>query len=660
MKKLLAIMLALIMVLALVPTVAFAEEALNTDETAQEDTAVLASANARGIFTSNIKIDAYEGKGFDFIEKNKLGVAFEYKGSQVGSGKVYILKDYQLTGNASNNTGNANPGIIIKEGIAYKFSHAGVLGNYTKLKYVYYDSSKEQWYYNYSSSIVDIVVAKKGQINFAYEKTGNNTYTLKYDANGGEDAPESATQVKKSLASATFTISSEKPFRNGYNFLGWADTEDGTVKYKAGEDLTLTYTSEVTEKTIYAVWEKIQPPVTIYITYNGNAGNDVVSNLPDPTTSTIPNGQYDAPFTISDKVPTRNDYDFLGWADSADAAEPQYQPGNTINVSGDKCFYAVWKATEIKPDIPNPTPDNIDGNIQVKVICTSANKSQTYGLVPDGFTYTTPTLNNDGVYECTIKAIPSVYCDKYSADTGITHETDTDYNNNNLNARTLTLKYEDNTWKPIGYVNPLPVGVKCEKDSHGEQQETFPGVITVKKTVESNDPADKNKEFNFKVTVITDPNPDPSGPPIAKSANAVKAPAARGVDKTATNKDFKRENNGNWTFYFTLKDGDTMTISNLPVGFIYRVDELDAAGYTVTVNNEPTSSKDVGLTKEKPEMTLEFKNTKGSTPTPTPTPYNGGGGYFYPTTTPVPVIVIPPKTGDMTVWQSILHFLGIR
>ncbi|MCI6634346.1 MAG: leucine-rich repeat protein [Clostridiales bacterium] len=37
-----------------------------------------------------------------------------------------------------------------------------------------------------------------------------------------------------------------------------------------------------------------------------------------------------------------------------------------------------------------------------------------------------------------------------------------------------------------------------------------------------------------------------------------------------------------------------------------------------------------------------------------------GGGYYHPTTTPVPVIVIPPKTGDMTVWQSILHFLGIR
>ena len=47
--------------------------------------------------------------------------------------------------------------------------------------------------------------------------------------------------------------------------------------------------------------------------------------------------------------------------------------------------------------------------------------------------------------------------------------------------------------------------------------------------------------------------------------------------------------------------------------------------------------------------------------------YYGGGSsgdsghsYYHPTTTPVPVIVIPPKTGDMTVWQSILHFVGIK
>ena len=715
MKKTLAIMLALIMVLALVPTVAFA--AGNT-----------------------IYVDAYKGKGIS----NHLDVVFKYEGSQVGSGsgKVYILQNYQLTGNASNNADKANPGIIIKDGIAYKFSHAGIGLNLKKLKYFYYNSSDDKWYYNYLSSKVDIVF-REGRINFVYEETGNNTYTLNYDENGGEDAPKSATQVKKSLASATFTISSEKPFRNGYNFLGWADTKDGTVKYKAGEDLTLTYTSEVTEKTIYAVWEKIQPPVTIDITYNGNAGNDAVSNLPDPTTSTIPNGQYDAPFTISDKVPTRNDYGFLGWADRADAAEPQYQPGSTIDVSGDKCFYAVWEK-EVLP----PEPVKLIGDITVKCVTATDNHGEKQTTLIGGSYTVSPIVNNRATVKIKSEEYVKFYNDQV---TGVTHTITGD------TEKTINIEYDDEqkTWVVVGEnatpvvftVQHEPVGgsgfVKVKKEFKGlpngtfpnealfkvkqgdeeianiyvnqnndwgankttqllpgdytveeiinsevqvegyiltapEAQdftivagqitevtftneyveEPFPGVITVKKTVESNDPADK--EFNFKVTVITDPNSDPSGPPIAKSANAVKAPAARGVDKTATNKDFKRENNRDWTFYFTLKDGDTMTISNLPVGFIYRVEELDAAGYTVTVNNEPTSSKDVGLTKEKPEMTLEFKNTKGSTPTPTPTPYNGGGGHYHPTTTPVPVIVIPPKTGDMTVWQSILHFLGIR
>lgn len=45
--------------------------------------------------------------------------------------------------------------------------------------------------------------------------------------------------------------------------------------------------------------------------------------------------------------------------------------------------------------------------------------------------------------------------------------------------------------------------------------------------------------------------------------------------------------------------------------------------------------------------------------------YYSNGGYtphyhYDPVPTPVPFVVIPPKTGDMTVWQSILHFLGIR
>ena len=38
----------------------------------------------------------------------------------------------------------------------------------------------------------------------------------------------------------------------------------------------------------------------------------------------------------------------------------------------------------------------------------------------------------------------------------------------------------------------------------------------------------------------------------------------------------------------------------------------------------------------------------------------GGESHWHSPVTPapVPVVVIPPKTGDMTIWQSILHFFG--
>ena len=60
-------------------------------------------------------------------------------------------------------------------------------------------------------------------------------------------------------------------------------------------------------------------------------------------------------------------------------------------------------------------------------------------------------------------------------------------------------------------------------------------------------------------------------------------------------------------------------------------------------------------------VTLNFLNPKCSTPTPIPTPYHGGGGHshYHPDPTPVPVMVIPPKTGDMTLLQYIARLLGL-
>ena len=59
--------------------------------------------------------------------------------------------------------------------------------------------------------------------------------------------------------------------------------------------------------------------------------------------------------------------------------------------------------------------------------------------------------------------------------------------------------------------------------------------------------------------------------------------------------------------------------------------------------------------------TDEWANLPG-TAFPSSGSTTGGESHWHPLVTPapVPVVVIPPKTGDMTVWQSILHFLGIK
>ena len=313
-----------------------------------------------------------------------------------------------------------------------------------------------------------------------------------------------------------------------------------------------------------------------------------------------------------------------------------------------------------QPDKPNPpTPVNtskpfveLTGEKAVKVHCTTNAKhaAMRCDLLENSFDIGVVTKDEtSGEYFCNITVHADKYVKKYNEYLkGHTLETEGQ-------TGTITLKWNENKWEVVSGV-PVVFNVKCDTQP---QPDTFPGVITVKKTVDSNVPADKNKEFKFKVTVLipTGPSPDPSGPPIAKSANAAKAPAVRSANKTAIKYDFEDEN-GIPTLYFNLKDGDMMTISDLPVGLTYRVEELDADGYTVTVDGDAASGKIVEL-KAGETVTLNFKNTKGSTPTPTP--YNGGGGHghYHPTTTPVPVMVIPPKTGDMTLLQYIARLLGL-
>lgn len=74
-----------------------------------------------------------------------------------------------------------------------------------------------------------------------------NTYTVKYNANGGTEAPSNQTKTY----GKTLTLSSKIPTRTDYTFKGWATSASATTAtYSAGGSYTANAAA-----TLYAVWQ---------------------------------------------------------------------------------------------------------------------------------------------------------------------------------------------------------------------------------------------------------------------------------------------------------------------------------------------------------------------------------------------------------------------
>lgn len=77
-----------------------------------------------------------------------------------------------------------------------------------------------------------------------------NTWTVAYSANGGTGAPASQTKTY----GQTLTLSSTRPTRSGYTFLGWSTNATGTgTAYAPGGSYTANAAA-----TLYAVWVAVQ------------------------------------------------------------------------------------------------------------------------------------------------------------------------------------------------------------------------------------------------------------------------------------------------------------------------------------------------------------------------------------------------------------------
>ena len=148
-----------------------------------------------------------------------------------------------------------------------------------------------------------------------------NSYTVSYSANGGSGAPSSQTKTH----GVTLTLSSTKPTRTGYSFLGWSTSSTATsATYSAGGSFTTNAST-----TLYAVWS----PNTYTVSYNANGG----SGAPSSQTKT-----YGVTLTLSSTKPTRTGYTFKGWATSSTATSASYSAGGNFTTNASTTLYAVW------------------------------------------------------------------------------------------------------------------------------------------------------------------------------------------------------------------------------------------------------------------------------------------------------------------------------
>ena len=91
-----------------------------------------------------------------------------------------------------------------------------------------------------------------------------NTYKITYNANGGTGAPAATTYTY--AASGTVALSSTKPTKTGYTFIGWGTSADETtVKYQSGASYNRNVISNIT---LYALYIKN----VLYVKYDMNGG----------------------------------------------------------------------------------------------------------------------------------------------------------------------------------------------------------------------------------------------------------------------------------------------------------------------------------------------------------------------------------------------------
>lgn len=313
------------------------------------------------------------------------------------------------------------------------------------------------------------------------------TFTLNYDANGGNGAPASQTYKATSQyeKSYTFTISSQTPTREGYNFLGWnTDKNAATASKQPGNTIVVNNNNNPT--TLYAVWEEKAPvtPDDPKVGENFDFSKDIVKVICETTdTHNDSYGLKNGYYSVSDKKQLAKGK----WQckitidlDRYFALYNSEHTGHTRDMNHPKAtsimtIYPTWYASTGKwssaeslidaaeiyvkceatqPEGPgeNDTP-NMAELLTVECVTADAKhtpKSAQYDIVDKG----TLTQATDTTWTYTVTLNRTTYIGKFNGETKTAH---TDKAPNDV--ITLTWNWENGKWTKGFDENPV---IKCE------------------------------------------------------------------------------------------------------------------------------------------------------------------------------------------------------
>lgn len=313
------------------------------------------------------------------------------------------------------------------------------------------------------------------------------TFTLNYDANGGNGAPASQTYKATSQyeKSYTFTISSQTPTREGYNFLGW-NTEKNAATASKQPGNTIVVNNNNNPTTLYAVWEEKAPvtPDDPKVGENFDFSKDIVKVICETTdTHNDSYGLKNGYYSVSDKKQLANG----NWQckitidlDGYFALYNSEHTGHTRDMNHKDAtakmeIYPTWfastrnwifvgtntepakifvKCDATQPEGPgeNDTP-NMAELLTVECVTADAKhtpKSAQYDIVDKG----TLTQATDTTWTYTVTLNRTTYIDKFNGETKTAH---TDKAPNDV--ITLTWNWENGKWTKGFDENPV---IKCE------------------------------------------------------------------------------------------------------------------------------------------------------------------------------------------------------